>query len=81
VKTIVTHVNSNYPQTSPVDLSNIDDEFKSETPKDTPVQKSKLADKARFSNFTYDGQEMRGDGANFNLKNADDDDSLGDIAE
>eukprot|EP00475_Leptophrys_vorax_P031048 TRINITY_DN4690_c0_g1_i2.p1 TRINITY_DN4690_c0_g1~~TRINITY_DN4690_c0_g1_i2.p1 ORF type:complete len:455 (-),score=114.79 TRINITY_DN4690_c0_g1_i2:1390-2694(-) len=68
--------------TSPNDLANIDDEFKSETPKDTPVQKSKLADKARFSNFTYDGQEMRTDGAAFNLKSADDDDDdLADIAE
>jgi hypothetical protein len=55
-------------------LSNIDDEFKSESPKDTPVQASKLGQKAQFSNFTYEGsQVMNNSGAdwNFGRKNKD----------
>jgi len=41
---------------NPEDVTNVDEEFKQEAPQDTPVAPSKLAAKAQFSNFTYDGQ-------------------------
>jgi len=42
----------------PLDTTNIDDEFKQETPRDSPVMPSTLQSKVNFPNFTY-SQENR----------------------
>jgi hypothetical protein len=39
-----------------LDTINIDDEFKRETPKDTPVMQSQLNTKVNFPDFTYQGK-------------------------
>jgi len=46
-----------------LDTTNIDDEFKAETPKDTPVQTSTLASKVKFPDFTYSQDATLGQAA------------------
>jgi len=43
--------------TGKLDTQNVDEEFKKEMPKDTPVVPSTLASKAQFPDFTYAGRE------------------------
>jgi len=45
-----------------LDTTNVDDEFKRETPKDTPVIASTLRSKVNFPGFTYAGPESVGVG-------------------
>jgi len=42
-------------QEGDTDVTNVDDEFKLETPKDTPVVKGGLQQKLNFADFTYVG--------------------------
>lgn len=57
-----------------LDTTNIDDEFKKETPKDTPVMASTLRSRVNFPNFTFAAPESALADHELNLGDSDDED-------
>jgi serum/glucocorticoid-regulated kinase 2 len=54
-----------------LDVVNVDDEFKKETPKDTPVMASTLTSQADFPEFTYKGAESMAPKQSIDMKMVD----------